>query len=317
MTDTANLSSWRDTSTRRAIEAFVASVTTGPEAVPIAERIAVFDNDGTLWAEKPMPTQLHYVVQQWKAAAELDPELAHRQPYRAAASGDLGWLGTAIDKHYGGDDSDLNIILQALVGLTDGVSVESYAHSVAEFFDSARHPISGRPYAEAVYQPMVELLRYLEHHGFTCYIVSGGERDFMRPMTQSNYGIPPERVVGSAYGLSYDAENAVVRYSPSLAFFDDGPEKPVRIWSRIGRRPLFAAGNSNGDMPMLDFARRGTRSGFALLIHHDDDARDDSPYDAGADKALAAAAAGEYTRVSVRDDWETVFPPASAASEAP
>lgn len=308
MIDAGALRSWRDTSTRSAIEEFVASVTEGADAVPVDERIAVFDNDGTLWAEKPMPTQLHYVVEQWRAAAELDPELAHRQPYRAAVSGDLGWLGSAIDKHYAGDDSDLNIILQALGGLTDGVSVESYAHSVAAFFGTAKHPITGRPYAEAVYQPMVELLRYLEQHGFTCYIVSGGERDFMRPMTQSNYGIPPERVIGSAFGLSYDAESAVVRYAPSLAFFDDGPEKPVRIWSRIGRRPLFAAGNSNGDMPMLDFARRGPRPGFALLVHHDDDARDDAPYDAGVEQALAAVADNGYTLVSVRDDWETVFP---------
>lgn len=285
----------------------MASVTGGPDAVPVEERIAVFDNDGTLWAEKPMPTQLHYVVGQWRAAAEKDPELAERQPYLAAVSGDLGWLGAAIDKHYTGDDSDLRVLLAALVGLNDGVSVEDYAEAVSEFYRTARHPISKRPYSEAVYQPMVELLRYLEQHGFTCYIVSGGERDFMRPMTQPNYGIPPERVVGSAFGLSYDADAATVRYSPSLDFFDDGGEKPVRIWSRIGRRPLFAAGNSNGDMPMLDFARRGPRPGFALLVHHDDDGRGDAPYDAGADKALAAAAEEHYTVVSVRDDWETVF----------
>ena len=308
MDDPAQLRSWRQGATRDAIERFVVSVTEGSDAVPIEERIAVFDNDGTLWSEKPMPTQLHYVVEQWRAAAELDPELAQHQPYRAAVSGDLAWLGSAIDKHYDGDDTDLGIILQALGGLTDGVSVERYAASVGEFFDTAMHPILQRPYAEAVYQPMVELLRYLEQHGFTCYIVSGGERDFMRPMTQSNYGIPPERVIGSAFGLGYDAEKAVVRYAPSLAFFDDGPEKPVRIWSRIGRRPLFAAGNSNGDMPMLDFARRGPRAGFALLIHHDDDARGDSPYDAGAESALEAAVGAGYVVASVRDDWETVFP---------
>lgn len=183
-------SSWRDTRTRRDIEAFVASVTSGPDAVPVEERIAVFDNDGTLWSEKPMITQLHFVVEQWRAAAERAPELAERQPYLAAVSGDFAWLGAAIDKHYGGDDSDLGIIIQALVGLTDGMSVEDYAASVAEFYRTAQHPTLQRPYAETVYQPMVELLRFLEHHGFTCYIVSGGERDFMRPMTQANYGIP-------------------------------------------------------------------------------------------------------------------------------
>lgn len=306
--DSSPLSSWRDTGTRRTIEAFVAAVTEGPDAVPVDERIAVFDNDGTLWSEKPMPTQLHYVVERWREAATRDPSLADRQPYRAAVTGDLAWLGTAIDKHYAGDDSDLGVIIQALLGLTDGVSVEDYARSVADFYRTAQHPLLGRPYAESVYRPMVELLRYLESHGFTCYIVSGGERDFMRPMTQANYGIPPERVIGSALGLAYDEKDASVRYSSALAFFDDGPEKPVRIWSRIGRRPLLAAGNSNGDMPMLDFAHGGHRPGLALLIHHDDPGRDDTPYDTGAERALGAAADRGYTVVSVKDDWSSVFP---------
>ncbi|WP_249522044.1 HAD family phosphatase [Microbacterium sp. ER1] len=306
--DSSPLSSWRDTGTRRTIEAFVAAVTEGPDAIPVDERIAVFDNDGTLWSEKPMPTQLHYVVERWREEATRDPSLADRQPYRAAVTGDLAWLGTAIDKHYAGDDSDLGVIIQALLGLTDGVSVEDYARSVAEFYRTAQHPLLGRPYAESVYRPMVELLRYLESHGFTCYIVSGGERDFMRPMTQANYGIPPERVIGSALGLAYDEKDASVRYSSALAFFDDGPEKPVRIWSRIGRRPLLAAGNSNGDMPMLDFAHGGPRPGLALLIHHDDADRDDTPYDTGAEQALRAAADRGYTVVSVRDDWASLFP---------
>ncbi|WP_136032560.1 HAD family hydrolase [Microbacterium sp. PF5] len=306
--DDATLPSWRDTPTRRAIEAFVTGVATGPDAVPAEERVAVFDNDGTLWTEKPMPTQLHYVVERWREVALADPSLADTQPYRAAVTGDLAWLGAAVEKHYAGDDSDLGTIIAALVGLTDGLDVEQYAAAVSAFFRTARHPVLHRPYTELVYQPMVELLRYLERHGFTCYIVSGGERDFLRPLTQSIYGIPPERVVGSALGLTYDEATGSVRYSPALAFFDDGPEKPVRIWSRIGRRPLLAAGNSNGDMPMLDHARRGPRQGLALLIHHDDHDRDDAPYDAGADKALAAARERGYTVVSVRDDWASVFP---------
>jgi len=309
MVHAADLSSWRDTATRRTIESFVRSVVDGPDRVSEDERVAVFDNDGTLWAEKPMPTQLHYIVQQWRAAADLKPELARRQPYLAAVSGDLAWLGAAIDKHYDGDDSDFGVILDALVGLTDGMSVEDYARSVQEFYESAQHPTLHRSYADAVYRPMVELLRFLEKNGFTCYIVSGGERDFMRPMTEANYGIPPERVVGTAFGLTYDADTAEVRYTASLSFFDDGEEKPIRIWSRIGRRPLFAAGNSNGDMAMLDFAKGGSRTGLALLLHHDDDAeRGDVPYDAGAEKALAAATERGYTVVSVREDWESVFP---------
>ncbi|UYM04329.1 HAD family hydrolase [Solicola gregarius] len=308
-TSTTALASWRDTATRRAITDFVASVTAGPNAVPEEERVAVFDNDGTLWTEKPMQAQLHYIADGWRAAAEADPSLADREPYRSVVAGDFGWLGKAIDKHYEGDDGDLQVLVGALVGLVEDLSVEAYAEAVAHFYHTAKHPTLGRPYADVVYQPMVELLGYLEANGFTCYIVSGGERDFMRPMTEHNYGIPPERVIGSAFGLSYDEETARVKYAASLSFFDDGPEKPVRIWSRIGRRPILACGNSNGDMPMLDFASRGARPGLALLVHHDDDSdRGDAPYDKGAERALASAGDRGYTVVSVRDDWSSVFP---------
>ncbi|GAA1954690.1 HAD family hydrolase [Agromyces allii] len=301
------LPSWRDAATRSAVVEFVERVAgDGPGAVPEGERVAVFDNDGTLWSEKPMPTQLHYIVEQWAAAAKADPSLADRQPYKAAVTHDFAWLGGAVDKHYEGDDSDLKVLIGALVGVTAGMSVEDYATSVSEFYENARHLTLGTPYADAVYRPMVELLRYLEANGFTVYIVSGGERDFMRPMTQEYYGIPPEHVVGSALGLAFDEDSHEVRYTAGLDFFDDGPEKPVRIWSRIGRRPLIACGNSNGDMQMLDFTRKG--DGLALLVHHDDDTgRGDDPYDKGADAALAAADDRGYTVVSVKDDWSNVF----------
>jgi hypothetical protein len=177
---------------------------------------------------------------------------------------------------------------------------------VAEFYRIAEHLTLHRPYSGAVYQPMMELLRYLEFHDFTCYIVSGGERDFMRPMTSDYYGIPPERVIGSAFGLEYvDGE---VRYGNALSFFDDGPEKPVRIWSRIGRRPILAVGNSNGDLQMLEYLREGGPT-LSLLVHHDDDTgRGDAPYDRGAELALAAVRDGYVTAISVKDDWSTVFP---------
>ena len=301
------LPSWADGPTRDAILEFVASVTEGPDAVPEDQRVAVFDNDGTLWTEKPMPTQLHYIVQQWRAAAEADPSLAEHQPYRAAVSGDLAWLGAAIDKHYDGDESDIETLIGAIVRLTDGMSVEQYASSVAEFYRTAKHLTLQRAYRNAVYAPMVELMRHLEANGFTCYIVSGGDRDFMRPMSEDYYGIPPERVIGSALGLTYDEEEAQVRYTDAFDFMDDGDEKPIRIWSRIGRRPLLAAGNSNGDVPMLDFVHRGA-AGLALLVHHDDDTgRGDAPYDQGAQKALAAASERGFTVVSVKRDWSSVF----------
>ncbi len=308
MDDDRVLPSWADGPTRDAILEFIDAVVEGPDSVPEAHRIAVFDNDGTLWTEKPMPTQLHYIVQQWRAAAEADPSLAEHQPYRAAITGDLGWLGTAIDKHYDGDDSDVGALVEAIVRITDGLSVEQYASSVAEFYRTAKHLTLQRAYRNAVYQPMIELLRHLEANGFTCYIVSGGDRDFMRPMSEDFYGIPPERVIGSALGLRYDEENAEVVYTPELDFLDDGAEKPIRIWSRIGRRPLIAAGNTNGDIPMLGFARRGAM-GLALLIHHDDDTgRGDTPYDQGAQRALDVASDHDFTVVSVKRDWSTVFP---------
>ena len=301
------LPSWRHTATRRAIVEFVHAVTSGARAVPEPDRVAVFDNDGCLWTEKPMPTQLHFIVQQWAAAARADPALADTQPYRAALSGDLSWLGGALDKHYAGDDSDLRVMIGALLASSANVSVDDYRRDVADFYREAKHQTLGLGYGSAVYRPMVELLRYLEAHAFTNYIVSGGDRDFMRPITDDYYGIPAERVVGTAVGLDYDEESNDVRYGSSLAFFDDGPEKPVRIWSRVGRRPILAAGNSNGDIPMLRYVQKHPVS-LSLLVHHDDDTgRGDAPYDRGAEDALAAAPGRGFTVVSVKDDWETVF----------
>ncbi|WP_370616357.1 HAD family hydrolase [Mumia sp. Pv 4-285] len=308
MTPREVLPSWREGSPRSAITQFVAAVTTGPGAVPEEDRVAVFDNDGTLWTEKPMPTQLHYIVMQWAAAANADPALAERQPYAAAVSGDLAWLGGAVDKHYAGDDTDLKTMIGAILQSTAHQSVEAYEESVAAFYRDAEHLTLHRPYRLAVYQPMVELLRYLESHGFTCYVVSGGERDFMRPMTVDYYGIPPEHVIGSAFGLTYDADTNEVRFGSALDFMDDGPQKPIRIWSRTGRRPLLAVGNSNGDVDMLRFVQKHPCS-LSLLVHHDDDSgRGDEPYDAGAEDALAAAGSHGFTVVSVKRDWATVFP---------
>ncbi|KQR52222.1 acid phosphatase [Leifsonia sp. Leaf336] len=300
------LASWRPGSTRDAITEFVEAVVEGPDAVPVPERVAVFDNDGTLWTEKPMPTQLAYIVEQWSAAIAADPGLAAHQPYTAVHDGDLAWLGRAVDKHYQGDDGDLHTLIGALVRTTAGMSVHDYHASVEAFYRDAQHLTLHRPYANAVYRPMVELIDYLEASGFSCYVVSGGDRDFMRPISSAYYGIPPERVVGSAVGLEYDADTNDVRYGTAWDFFDDGPQKPIRIWTRTGRRPILAAGNSNGDLPMLRFPRKHARS-LSLLVHHDDDARGDIPYDTGAEEALAAVETDGLTVVSVRDDWSTVF----------
>ena len=301
-----DLPSWRAGTTRDAILAFVADVTTGVDALPAEERIAVFDNDGTLWTEKPMPTQLHYIVQRWAAAAAADPSLAAEQPYKAVVEGDLAWLGSALDKHYNGDDTDLQVAIAAIVRSTRGMSVEDYHASVDAFYREAEHLTLHRPYANAVYRPMTELLAFLTANDFSCYIVSGGDRDFMRPISTAYYAIPPERVIGSSAGLSYDEATDDVRYADTMEFFDDGPQKPIRIWMRTGRRPILAAGNSNGDIPMLRYPKRHPRS-LSVLVHHDDGERGDAAYDTGAERALETAAADGFTVVSVRDDWDTVF----------
>mgnify|MGYP000609068773 CR=1 FL=1 len=218
----------------------------------------------------------------------------------AAATGDLAWFGTAVTKHYDGDDADLKVLGAAVLSANDAITVEEHAARTKEFFAEALHPILKRPYTECGYLPMAELLRYLEANGFTCYLVSGGGRDFMRPIADAMYGIPPERVVGSSVALQYKDGDLHITSQPE--FLDDGPMKPTRIWGRVGRRPIFAAGNSNGDIEMLEYAR-----GFRLLIDHDDAEREFA-YAAGAERAVAAAAANGWTIASIRNDWAEVFP---------
>jgi phosphoglycolate phosphatase-like HAD superfamily hydrolase len=294
------LESWTDGPTKSAIVDFVGRVTTeGPDFVALEERVAVFDNDGTLWCEKPMYIQLDFLLRRFKQQAEADPSLRDQQPYQAAYSGDLQWLGDAVTKHYQGDDSDLKPLMGAILKAHHEITVEEHAGRVNAFFAEAKHPTLGRPYTSCGYTPMVELLRYLETNGFTCFIVSGGGRDFMRPVTSALYGIPPERVVGSSVGLAYRDGHLYTTDQPE--FLDDGPVKPVRLWSRIGRRPILAAGNSNGDIEMLEFTR-----GLRLLVLHDDSDRE-FDYTAGAEKSLELAARDQWTVVSMKNDWMTVF----------
>ncbi|SEK54634.1 HAD family hydrolase [Rhodococcus maanshanensis] len=291
---------WRDTASRTAIVDFVARVEA--QGVPASERVAVFDNDGTLWTEKPVQIQLQFVFALWAKLAAADPQLASRQPYKAVVDRDFGWLSAAVDKHYAGDDTDMKTLMAAVVRASAGQEVEAYTEQARAFLDAGTHPVLGLPFARCVFAPMVELLRYLESHGFTTYIASGGDRDFMRGAGEDLYAIPRERIIGSSLGLGYaDGE---VRYAPEMGFFDDGAEKPVRIWSRIGRRPLLVGGNSNGDVPMFEFARDDA---LRLLVHHDDAEREFA-YDAGAEEALRTAEDKGWTTVSVRDDWVAVFP---------
>jgi phosphoserine phosphatase len=271
--------------------------------------VAVFDNDGTLWCEQPMPIELGFLLERLAEMAEEDEDLRARQPWQAAHERDFAWLGAAMTKHYRGDDADMHVLMGAIVQAFAGHSVESYGAAAHAFLQRGAHPTLSRAFTRCTYEPMLELLRYLEAHGFTNYIASGGDRDFMRPVTEELYGIPSERVIGSSNALRWidDANGGTVRYQASPDVFDDGPVKPVRIWSRIGRRPILAAGNSNGDVPMLRYAGGESRPALRLLVLHDDPEREFA-YTAGAEQALECAARDGWTVASIKDDWETVFP---------
>jgi phosphoserine phosphatase len=306
------LASWRDTPTRRAITSFVRSVTSEGSAdfVDPPERVAVFDNDGTLWSEQPVPVQLDFTMFRMAGLAGRDPSLRTRQPYQAAIARDYRWPGEALVKHYHGDDTDMKLLMEAVETAFAGMPVEEFGTEVAGWLGTAAHPLLKRPYLSCGYVPMVELLRYLEAHGFATYIASGGDRDFMRPFAEQIYGIPPERVIGSTLGIGYDDDSAQPRlvYESKIEFFDDGQEKPVRIWSRTGRHPLVAGGNSNGDVPMLRFAGTGNRASLRLLVLHDDAEREFA-YTTGAEDALRRARTDGWTVISVKTDWSAVFAP--------
>ena len=302
----ADLASWRDTATREAI-VDVRRDERRRRCRP-EERVAVFDNDGTLWCEKPMPIELGFILQRLAEMAERTRRCGSASPGRPRTSKDYAWLGGVITKHYAGDDSDVKVliggILQAFAG-QDGRRLRGGRRRVPprRAASDARPPAS----PSARYLPMVELLRYLEANGFTSYIASGGGRDFMRPITEEVYGIPPERVIGSSNALRYeeDENGGSIVHLAEPDVFDDGPVKPVRIWSRIGRRPILAGGNSNGDIPMLRYAggeagappaRPPRRRRAGVRLH------------AGAEDSLERARADGWTVVSIKDDWATVFP---------
>lgn len=303
------LASWRDTATREALVGFVGEVTgDGPRHVPAEQRVAVLDNDGTLWTEKPMPVELGFILRRLAAMADQDVALRDRQPWKAAYEGDHEWLGSVVTDHYKGDERGVKVLIAGLLKAFEGMAVEEYVARVSAFLDDARHPTLGRDYRDCGFQPMTELLGYLEANGFSCYIASGGDRDFMRVFSGPMYGIPPERVIGSSNALRYadDQHGGAVVYEGRPDFFDDGPIKPVRIWSRVGQRPILAVGNSNGDIPMLRFTGGRDLPAMRVLVAHDDPEREFA-YTSGAERAIEEAKAGGWTVLSVRDDWSTVF----------
>src|SRR3954470_18719056 len=272
------LTSWRDGPAKQSIVAFVQRVCgeDGFAPVPVEDLLAVFDTDGTLWCEKPMPVQLDFILRRLAAMAEAEPELRDRQPWKAAHERDYGWLGRVMVEHYAGDDTNVGTLAAGILAAFANISVDQFDADADSFLRSARHPTLGRGYLECAYAPMVELLAYLEDHGFANYIASGGGRDFVRPISSEVYGIPRQRVIGSASALAYadDDDGGTITHLAQADYLDDGPQKPIRIWSRTGRRPLLAAGNSNGDVPMLRFTRHADKPTLRLLVLHDDDERE-------------------------------------------
>ncbi len=302
----AALDGWRDGDSSRAIVAFVERVVA--MGVPVEERVAVFDNDGTLWCEKPMPIQADFIIRRLSEMADQDEKLRERQPWKAAHERDFAWFGKVFADHYAGDDREIPVLLAGILAAHEGISVDDFEMQADSFMRSTAHPTLGRGYLETAYVPMIGLLRYLEANGFSNYIASGGGRDFMRPISAEVYGIPRERVIGSASALDYvsDDHGGTITHKAEADYLDDGPQKPIRIWSRVGRRPLLAAGNSNGDIQMLDFAQHDDKPSLRLLILHDDGERE-FDYTAGAEAALDRARRFGWTVASMKDDWLTVF----------
>jgi phosphoglycolate phosphatase-like HAD superfamily hydrolase len=301
------LPSWNDTASKRAIIAFLAKVTKEGSAdfIPASERIATFDNDGTLWCEQPMYFQLLFALDRVKALAPQHPEWQTKEPFASLLKGDMN---AALA---GGDKAILEIVMATHAGMT----TDEFEKIVKDWIATAKHPNTGKLLTEMVYQPMLELLAYLRANGFKTFIVSGGGIEFMRPWTEKVYGIPPEEVVGSSIKTKFemrDGKPVLVRL-PELNFIDDKEGKPVGIQQHIGRRPIAAFGNSDGDRQMLEWTQAGSGARLMVLVHHDDAKREfeygaKSPVGTFSESLLAQANKNGWIVLSMKGDWDRIFP---------
>jgi len=299
------LPSWNDGAAKRAIVGFVSRVSdpSSPDFVAPPERIAVFDNDGTLWAEQPLYFQAIFIFDRIRQLAPEHPEWKGQEPFASVLRGDVK---SALA---GGERSLLEMAMATHAGMT----AEEFAATVNQWLATARHPKTGRPYTEMVYRPMLELLAYLRANGFKTFIVSGGGIEFMRPWAERVYGVPPEQVVGSSIRTKYELRNGtpVIVRLPEVDFIDDKAGKPIGIHQHIGRRPIAAFGNSDGDFQMLEWTTTGPGPRFGVLVHHTDDGREwayDRESSVGRlDKGLDEAKARGWVVVSMKDDWNRVF----------
>lgn len=300
------LPSWNDGAAKKTITEFIAKVTKegSPDFVPVPERIAAFDNDGTLWAEQPAYFQMLFALDRVKALAPQHPEWKEKEPFASLLKGDLkGALA-------GGEKAVAEIMMATHAGMT----TDEFDRSVRDWISTARHPKTGKLYTEMVYKPMVELLAYLRASGFKTYIVSGGGIEFMRPWAEKVYGVPPEQVIGSSIKTKYEMRDGkpVLMRLPEIDFVDDKAGKPAGINARIGRRPIAAFGNSDGDREMLEWTRSGSPTRLAVLVHHDDAQREwaygaESKIGTFSDALAAEAKKDGWTVVSMKEDWKIVF----------
>ena len=299
------LSSWNEGAAKQSILDFVTAISRegSPDFVPVPQRIATFDNDGTLWCEHPMYVQLAFALDRVKAMAPLHPEWKDKQPFKAVLDGNLKALAAS------GERGLAELVMVTHAGMTN----DEFEKIVTDWLANARDPRFKRPYTELVYQPMLEVLAYLRANGFKTYIVSGGGIEFMRPWSERVYGVPPEQVVGSSIKTRFEMRQGRPELFrlPEVNFVDDGPGKPVGINAHVGQRPIAALGNSDGDLEMLQWTTMSGGRRLALIVHHTDAEREyayDRDTEFGKlDKALDAAAANKWTVVSMKDDWKGIF----------
>ena len=313
--ETDPLPSWNDGPTKQSIVDFVTKVTTegAPEFVKPEDRIATFDNDGTLWIEQPMYNQFVFALDEVKAQANEHPEWKDKEPFKSVLAGDMKAVAAMGEKG----------MLEIVAATHSGMTTDQFDDTVKQWLETAKHPRFKVLYTDLVYQPMLELLSYLRANGFQTFIVSGGGVEFMRNFAEKSYGIPPQQVLGSSGQTQYqmwDASPVLVKL-PKVLFIDDGPGKPVGINTFIGRRPIFAFGNSDGDKEMLEWAWACGKHCFAGLVHHTDAEREYA-YDRDShvgklDKALTEAEGRGWTVVDMKNDWKTIFPAPATSAQVP
>ncbi|GER89556.1 acid phosphatase [Dictyobacter vulcani] len=301
MHTTEPLQSWQDGPTRTAIINFVQQVTdsTHPAYVPPAERIAAFDNDGTLWCEKPSYVQEMFIIKYFHARVEQHPELRHVQPFKAFWEDDRAYFKALSIQEIG------QLVLEAVASIPQA----EYIKNVQAFFKDTQHPLYNRPFTELAFKPMLELVEYLHAHQFQVYIVTGGETDFVREVSEQMYGIPRSKVIGSAVMVKFemhDERPVLVRQKSMQEPFNEGAGKAINIHLHIGRQPILAVGNSNGDLDMLLYIEDQQRPTLPLLIHHDDAEREFA-YEHGAEKALQTATERDWQIISMKNDFKHIF----------